>query len=291
MPLAVPVIMRPREAEERAPIGYHPPSWPTLLLSGRRSRTTASSMRLARAGWAAIYRAIDTRLIARWHSRCCGPKSWPTRSGGAASSSKPSQHPPSRTRTLSRSTRLIRRPRLKVRSTSSPWSSCPAGRWPRAWRWREACPSKMRCASAARSPTPWRLRTRLASCIVISNRPTSCSPPAEAQRSWTSAWPNCRRPLMQATALTLDATQAGTVVGTISYMAPEQAEGRPIDGRADLFAFGATFYEMLTGVGPFELNAGRHARRRAQGRLPPDPRDSPRDLQRHRRHRVALSGR
>jgi serine/threonine protein kinase/Tol biopolymer transport system component len=44
-----------------------------------------------------------------------------------------------------------------------------------------------------------------------------------------------------------DLTQAGTVLGTLSYMAPEQLEGRPSDSRADIFSFGAVVYETLTG--------------------------------------------
>src|SRR3984885_6083073 len=52
--------------------------------------------------------------------------------------------------------------------------------------------------------------------------------------------------------LTISPTRAGTILGTAGYMSPEQARGKVVDKRADIWAFGVVLFEMLTGKRLFE---------------------------------------
>jgi serine/threonine protein kinase len=64
-------------------------------------------------------------------------------------------------------------------------------------------------------------------------------------------------------------TQAGTVVGTAEYMAPEQAAGGPVDARVDLYALGLVMFAMLTGRPPFRGGDIAHVLQRQRTEQPP----------------------
>ena len=70
---------------------------------------------------------------------------------------------------------------------------------------------------------------------------------AQADGPWTTS-----AAAEDAPTLTVATTGAGVILGTAAYMAPEQARGRQVDKRADIWAFGVIVYEMLTGTQMFE---------------------------------------
>ena len=68
-----------------------------------------------------------------------------------------------------------------------------------------------------------------------------------------------------------DAAADGELAGTAAYMSPEQAQGRKLDGRSDVFSYGAVLYEMATGLRPFAAEAQSATLRKVVGEDPRPP--------------------
>ena len=76
---------------------------------------------------------------------------------------------------------------------------------------------------------------------------------AKTQAGWAgrAGAAGTRADLTSPPTMTTPLTEAGAILGTIQYMAPEQLHGTDADARCDIFGFGAVLYEMLTGCKAF----------------------------------------
>jgi len=77
---------------------------------------------------------------------------------------------------------------------------------------------------------------------------------------------------------TVAATDPGMVMGTVGYMAPEQVRAQPVDARADIFAFGAVLYEMLSGRRAFQRETSADTMTAILSQDPPEVTGSRPDL-------------
>ena len=206
-------------------------------------------------GMGEVYRARDTKLDRDVAIKVLPERSPPIRIDWRASSAKPGRSPRS---IIPTSPQIYG---VEERRASARWS------WS-SWRGEDSqsasrgarCRSRTRCRSRGRSPKRWRPRTS-AGIIHRDLKPANIKMRPDGTVKVLDF--GLAKALDQQSAASAPASQlpdhdvAGDDAGRrdarhAAYMAPEQAKGKPVDKRADIWAFGCVLFEMLTGQRPFE---------------------------------------
>ena len=218
---------------------------------------------LGRAAWASSTRP-GTRGSAAWlPSRSCAPTRWATPTATAAvRCARPRPPPPSTTPTSSPSTRSTPTPA----STTSPWSYVEGGTL-----------ADLIASGPLPAERALRLAAQVADALAVAHaasivhrdlKPSNIMMPAEDRVKVVDfglaklVGRRRRRRRKRST----PSPPPAPIVGTAPYMSPEQAAGRAVDARSDLFSLGTILYEMLAGRRPFARRLWRSARWRRSSR-------------------------
>ena len=212
---------------------------------------------IGRGGMAAVYLAhadpppADAPAVAA--VKVLAPNSPPNTASSFASSARSTSSAGSTTPTSSASST----PASTTAGPGSPWGTSPAPVSTPCSKRAAGCPGARCWRSPVRSPRPSSTPTTAASSTATSSRRT-CSgrpPPPPTRGGKGGDGPGVVK-LGDFGVASLFAsrhlTVTGGVVGTAEFLSPEQAAGKPVTARSDLYSFGVVLYTLLTGRPPFE---------------------------------------